>query len=218
MQLTRKRVITTAIELIERDGAEAVSMRALATELGCGLMSLYNHVPSKNALLDAVAAHVMCGVRATVAPDASWADQLRAEALALCQIARAYPRCTVVALSRPPRSAAVVQPIEDALAALGAAGFAGLDAVRIIRAFVAYIAGSLLLEAGPPPGRTAADDLPDDDGYADGRAARPRPEHFPQVTTLTGGLAGANSDADFEFGLDLLMHAVAALRLVRAAS
>ncbi len=34
MQLTRKRIIATAMELIERDGVEAISMQRLATELG----------------------------------------------------------------------------------------------------------------------------------------------------------------------------------------
>jgi AcrR family transcriptional regulator len=47
MQLTRERIITTAVELIEREGVDAVSMRRIAAQLGSGVMSLYNHVPSK---------------------------------------------------------------------------------------------------------------------------------------------------------------------------
>ena len=44
-------------------------MRRLATELGCGVMSLYSHVPSKSALLDGVADTVMSGIETTSVPE-----------------------------------------------------------------------------------------------------------------------------------------------------
>jgi AcrR family transcriptional regulator len=62
MPLTRERIITAAVELIEREGVEAVSMRRIAGLLGSGVMSLYNHVPSKAAVLDGVAERVMSGI------------------------------------------------------------------------------------------------------------------------------------------------------------
>jgi AcrR family transcriptional regulator len=77
MQLTRKRIIATAMELIERDGAEAVSMQRLATELGCSVMSLYSHFPSKPALLDGVADAVMSGIEIVPAAGDCWQQQLR---------------------------------------------------------------------------------------------------------------------------------------------
>ncbi|GLW11840.1 hypothetical protein Misp01_69680 [Microtetraspora sp. NBRC 13810] len=53
--LSRSRIVNAAVGLIEREGADAVSMRRIAGELRVGVMSLYNHVPSKAALLDGVA-------------------------------------------------------------------------------------------------------------------------------------------------------------------
>jgi AcrR family transcriptional regulator len=205
MQLTRKRIIAAAMDLIERDGVEAVSMRRLATELGCGVMSLYNHVPSKSALLDGVADAVMSGIQITPGPAASWQEQVRAQARAFRQIARAHPRCTLVVVSRPPSSASMVRPVESALATLREAGFGRQDAVRIVRAFVAYIVGSLLREVGVAPG------LSDGDGDV-AQPHRPylRAAEFPQVTDLTAELAERDPDADFEFGLDLLVRAVGA--------
>jgi AcrR family transcriptional regulator len=50
--LTRERIVLAAIEVIERDGEDALSMRAVAAELGVAVMSLYNHVPNKADLLD----------------------------------------------------------------------------------------------------------------------------------------------------------------------
>ena len=151
MQLTRERIITAAVELIEREGVDAVSMRRIATELGSGVMSLYNHVPSKAALLDGVAERVISSIDVTSEPGASWADEVRAQARAFRQIARAYPRCTMVAVSRPTTSTSEPPPVEHALATLRSAGFGEEDALRIVRAFVAYVVGSLLREVGVSP-------------------------------------------------------------------
>jgi AcrR family transcriptional regulator len=161
MQLSRKTVIAAAVEIIEADGVEAVSMPRLATELGCGLISLYNYVPSRNALLDAVGAEVMSGIAGTLAPQPNWQDDLRAQIRAFRQVARAHPRCAMVAVSRRPAPASMARAAERALATLRKAGFGEPDAVRIARALAAYVLGSLLREAGARPGQ-AADDHPAD--------------------------------------------------------
>jgi AcrR family transcriptional regulator len=215
MQLTRERIITTAVELIEREGVDAVSMRRIAAQLGSGVMSLYNHVPSKAALLDGVAERVMSGIDFSTEPDASWEDQVRAQARAFWQIARAHPRCTMVVVSRPATSAAF-RPMEYALATLRSAGFGGEDAVLVVRAFVAYIVGSLLREVGVAPGLVPQRPLGQDQAVLE--ADRPiglNPAEFPQVTSLSAELMQRDHDADFEFGLNLLVRAVADLRPAR---
>src|SRR5262249_25405820 len=140
-----------AIDLVERHGVEAVSMRRVAAELGCGVMSLYNHLPSKAALLDGVAERVVSGIEFTADPGADWADQVRAQARAFRAIARTYPRCTMLVVSRPTTSVAALRPMENALATLREAGFGGSESVRIMRAVVGFIMGSLLREVGVTP-------------------------------------------------------------------
>jgi AcrR family transcriptional regulator len=216
MQLTRERIITAAVELIEREGVDAVSMRRIAAELGSGVMSLYNHVPSKAELLDAVVERVMSGIDFTTDPGASWEDQVRAQARAFRQIARAYPRCTMVVVSRPANSAAELRPIEHALATLRSAGFGAEDAVRVVRTFIAYVIGSLLREVGVSPGLEPQRPLGQDPAIL----SADRPIHvnqaeFPQVVSMSEELARRDHDADFEFGLDLLVRAVADLRPAR---
>jgi AcrR family transcriptional regulator len=203
MQLSRKRIIGAAIELIEAAGVEAVTMPRLATELGCGVISLYNYIPSKSALLDGVADEVMSGIAEHSMSAASWQDKVRAQARAFREIARARPRCAMVAMSRRPTSASRLRPAELALATLREAGISGTDAVRIVRAITAYIAGSLLHEVGVTPGLTDRDD-------DTGAAPRLRPGEFPQLTELYPELQASDPDGDFEFGLDLLVRAVTA--------
>jgi len=157
MQLSRKTVIATAVEMIEADGVEAVSMPRLATELGCGLISLYNYVPSRDALLDAIGAEVMSGIAGTFGPQPSWQDDLRAQLRTFRQAAMAHRRCAMVAVSRRPAPASMTRSAERALATLRGAGFGEPDAVRIARTLAAYVLGSLLREAGAGPDRAAGD-------------------------------------------------------------
>ena len=213
MQLSRERIITAAVELIEREGVEAVSMRRIASLLGSGVMSLYNHVPSKAAVLDGVAERVMSEIDFTTDPDASWEDQVRAQARAFRQIARVYPRSTMVVVSRPVNSAAALRPMEHALATLRTAGFAPEDAVRVVRAFVAYVGGSLLREVGVAPGLEPQRPLSQDQAVRSAdRPTNLNPDEFPQVMSMSAELLRRDHDADFEFGLDLLVRAVSDLR------
>jgi AcrR family transcriptional regulator len=50
--LTLKAIITAAINIADRDGLDALSMRNVAKQLGAGAMSLYTHVPGKTELID----------------------------------------------------------------------------------------------------------------------------------------------------------------------
>ncbi|GAA2895446.1 TetR/AcrR family transcriptional regulator C-terminal domain-containing protein [Streptosporangium fragile] len=205
--LSRSRIVAAAIDLIEREGADAVSMRAIAAALGVGVMSLYNHVPSKAALLDAVAEAVLSQIEFTDDPDAEWTERVRMQALAFRQIAHHYPRCTMVVVSRQLRSTAGLLPVERALDTLRGAGFGGEEAVRILRMFIAYIVGSLLREVGVTPTFAPAHGSDVNLGDVD-------PLLFPQVSELSPVLGDCDHDAEFAYGLELLIQATA-VRLAR---
>ena len=217
MQLTRERIISAAMELIEREGVDAVSMRRIAAQLDSGVMALYNHVPSKAALLEGVAERVMSGIDFSVEPDASWEEQVRTQARAFRQALRAYPRCAMVTVSRPATSAAELRPMEHALTLLRSAGFGEDDAVRVVRMFTGYIIGSLLREVGVAPGLVPQRPLGHDQSVLE--ADRPvglDPSEFPIVTSMSAEIMQRDHDADFEFGLSLLVHGVSELRPARA--
>jgi len=201
MQLSRKRIFATAAELIEADGVEATSMQRVATELGCGLIPLYSHVPSRSALLDGVADEVMSGIAWTSPPQGGFQDQARAFVRAFRQIAAAHPRCAMLALSRRGIPASLARPAETALAGLREAGFSEPASVRIVRAFAAYLLGLLAWDAGIAPGLTGEDD---------GTARRPHRAEFPQLAELHSDLRASDLDGDLEFGLELLARAITA--------
>lgn len=86
--LSRDLVFSTAVELADEAGLDAVTMRGLAERLGVEAMSLYHHVANKEALLDGVAELVVeqvnlavSGIPAATGPE-DWKRVMRARILA----------------------------------------------------------------------------------------------------------------------------------------
>jgi AcrR family transcriptional regulator len=206
--LNRERIVRAAVELIERDGSDAVSMRRVAAALGVGTMSLYNHVPNKAALLDGVAELIMADMAFAADPGAAWQDQTRALARTFRGISLRYPRSVLLVTTRQPRSTVGLRPVEIALAALRTAGFDDRTAVRLVRTFVAFVLGSLVHQVGVAEAGAAGLDATE--GAELVRAIEEA--GYRHVRDLLPVLAEHDHDGDFEFGLELLIGAMEALR------
>ena len=85
-KITRERLLAAALAIIDRDGADALSMRGLARTLDRNPMTLHRHAPDKAALLDGIAETVLAELRVDSAgPD--WAGQYLRVSCA-CRVAR----------------------------------------------------------------------------------------------------------------------------------
>src|SRR5829696_5327404 len=168
-RLTTEAVLDAAVELVEKDGMAALSMRRLATALGVEAMSLYNHVRDKDALLDGIAQTVISRLEYPALSGTDWHSDLRELARAYRRLAHRYPHTFALATSRRLTSADGLPPVEAALSVTYAAGYTGAQAVRVLRASLAYLTGALLREVGATTvlgGRLV-------DGYADRVASLP---------------------------------------------
>lgn len=199
-----------ATDLIEREGADALSMRRVAAELEVAVMSLYNHVPSKAALLDAIAERILAGMVVPADPDLHWTDRARSLVRAFRKVAHDYPRSVTLVLTRKVDAPSGMRPVEHALAVAAEAGFDGQTSVRVMRALLAYAIGAQMREVGAVE---MLDYLRKDDATA---GSAPRldfldPAEFPHVVALQQDLLRHDPETDFEFGLDLLLTAVDAL-------
>lgn len=91
----RQQIIEVAFTLYERAGVGALSMRALAADLGMSPMSLYRHFSSKADLLQALAEVVMTAAEVTtmraIAGKTSARDRLRASIEAFIDYWEAHP-------------------------------------------------------------------------------------------------------------------------------
>ncbi len=81
--ITRERIVAAALELLDDQGMDALTVRALASRLDVRAPALYWHVRNKQELLDEMATEVMRRVTAAFAavpPGAGWRDDLTAYA------------------------------------------------------------------------------------------------------------------------------------------
>jgi TetR/AcrR family tetracycline transcriptional repressor len=87
----RAQVLQAAIELLDEVGLDALTMRLLASRLGVRASALYRHYPSKQALLDAMVAHLVSPAD-DIAPllDASWDELLRGVASGMREVMLAH--------------------------------------------------------------------------------------------------------------------------------
>ena len=194
-----------AIALVERHGEDALSMRAVAAELNVAVMSLYNHVPNKAALLDGVAYRVMSGLTLDDDRDVDWKTQARTLIRAFRRVAHDYPACMNLIVTHSVELPFGVKPIERALAIADSAGFDGQTSVRLMRAIIAYALGAQLRETDMV---RMLDYLPSDPATA---FAELDPGEFPRVTALAKELTAHDPEAEFEFGLELFISAIDAL-------
>src|SRR5690242_7064299 len=54
-RLSREAILTAALQLVDDEGIDALTMRRLAATLGVNPMSLYHHLPNKAAVLAGLA-------------------------------------------------------------------------------------------------------------------------------------------------------------------
>jgi AcrR family transcriptional regulator len=209
-KITREVVLAAALEIIDADGAEALSMRRLARALGRDPMILYRHAPNKAALLDGVAETVLAQL--TVDPaDPDWAAQLRAVARGYRALALAHPHVVPLLVTRPLatplalRPRGTLRPLEDVLALLIAAGFSGSDALHIYRALFGFLHGHVLNEL-----QEIVDNPDETDDLLRLGLYRLPPGEFPLLRSLAPVLAAYDGAAELERGLDILLTGLTA--------
>jgi len=208
-KITRELVFKVALELIDRHGAEALSMRRLGAALGRDPMILYRHAPAKAALLDGVVETVLGQLKVDpAAPD--WAAQLRAVARQYRALALAHPNVVPLLVTRPLatplalRPRGTLRPLEDVLDLLTRAGFSGPDALHVYRALFGFLNGHVLNELQElveNPDET-------DDLLRLGLHRLPIGE-FPLLRGLAHALADYDGAAELERGLDILLTGLA---------
>jgi len=89
-RLSREAVLAAAVELADADGLSALSMRAVARQLGVEAMSLYHHVANKEALLDGMVDTVFAEFHAPE-PGADWRSELRERSLTARESLKRHP-------------------------------------------------------------------------------------------------------------------------------
>lgn len=136
--LTRERILKTAIHLADRDGPQAVTLRRIAGELDVHVTSLYNHVPTREAVTDGIVELLLDEAKLPTGPVA-WDDWVRRFADAVVGIAATHPGAFHALRERPVQGARATASFEIALAAFTEAGFTLPEGFAAIKA-ASYLA------------------------------------------------------------------------------
>jgi AcrR family transcriptional regulator len=148
--LSRDRIVSEAIQLLDGDGIEALSMRTLGTRLGAGATSLYRHVANKDELIELVVDEVYGEVRVPdIDESADWraaaaacADSLRSMILRHPWVASVLGQIGLAYLGPN-----LVQQSERILTLFRTAGFGPGEADQAMGTLVAYVIGMTTAEA-----------------------------------------------------------------------
>jgi AcrR family transcriptional regulator len=203
--LTRDVVLAAALAIIDRDGADGLTMRRLGHALDRDPMALYRHAANKNALLDGVVELVMGQARLDPS-DPDWAGQLRTFARAFRGIAIAHPHVVPLLVTRPLatplalRPLGTLRPLEDTLALLTRAGFSDVEALHVYRSFQGLLYGHVLNEL-----QELVENPEETDDLLRLGLHRLPVKEFPLLRGLASALTSYDGAAELEQGLDILI-------------
>lgn len=188
------RISAAALALIDRDGLEGLSMRTLAGELGVEAMSLYHHVPNKEALLDGVMELLVAEVE--FPSTGGWEERTRGVARSLRRVALHHPHAYVLLLTRPYQTTPLLAFCERLAELMAALAMDAETTARAFRLLGHFIDGATLYAAAGPARKTAPPVPP---------PAPLDPAQYPHLLRIAPHLARATAEGHFEFGLDRLL-------------
>ncbi len=120
--LNRERVLSAAIDLADREGIDALSMRRLGQEVGVEAMSLYNHVGGKEDLLDGMVDAILGEIEP--APETGpWKTAARNRILSARRTMLRHPWASAVIVSRTQASQAIMRYMDSMAGILRRGGF-----------------------------------------------------------------------------------------------
>ena len=209
--LSKERVLQAAVELADREGLAAVSMRKIADRLGAGAMSLYHYFPNKDALLDDMVDAVFAEIEPP-SPDVEWQAALRTRAKSTRAALRRHPWALDVMETRMQPGMANLRLHDAVLACLRGAGFSVEDAVHAYSLQDAYIYGFALQEKNLP--FTTSEEAAQVGEHMI-EQFRPLADVLPHSFEVVDGYiakGGYDPTAEFEFGLDVILDGLERLR------
>jgi AcrR family transcriptional regulator len=187
------------MEILDDEGADALSMRSLATHLGSSTATLYRHVNSKDEILVLIADRILSQTNLEGVALDTWQHACRAAARALYTTLTEHPNAIPLFVKQVPIGPGALAARERGIAVLLAAQCPPLLAARGYTALAHFVVGFAIQqhvdETAEPE---LVSRLRDYYRSLDSRT-------YPATTTVAEVLPGATIDEEFEFGLSLII-------------
>ncbi|MEV7636686.1 TetR/AcrR family transcriptional regulator C-terminal domain-containing protein [Pseudarthrobacter enclensis] len=204
-RLTREMVLVKALDVVDADGVDALTMRRLGQELGRDPMGLYRYAENRAALLDGVAELVLEELSID-SEDPDWKAQLRSLAHDLRRAALRHPNVVPLLVTRPLatplglRPLGTLRPLEQILSLLIRAGFRASDALHVYRAYYGFLYGHILNEL-----QEYIVDPDENEALLRLGLHRLPPKEFPRLRSLAPALAEYDGAEELDQGISILL-------------
>jgi len=199
--LSRGRITTAALEVITIEGYGGFTMSSLARTLKVAPSALYNHVSSKQEVLQWLEDHVMTMVDVSGFGSEPWDAAVRRWAWSYRDVfARHAPLVPLVAVLPVTGAPETLKMYETVAVGLAEAGVPGETIIPAIVAVESFIFGSAL-DANAPA-----------DIFDTGDLADSSPTFTDAVRSQDRTSGAAPADAAFRFGLEALLAALESTR------
>jgi AcrR family transcriptional regulator len=157
---TRQEVALVAVAIADADGIDRVTFRAVAARLGVGVMSLYNYVPDKQALVYDMAAEVIAELRLPE-PSGDWRADMHRVAHEQRALLHRHPWLVTESSHLQPLGPAILAHLEWALGVLEPTGLSPrerLETIALLNWFIGNMVRGELAghTAAPPDSKEAA--------------------------------------------------------------
>ncbi|MEV8254789.1 TetR/AcrR family transcriptional regulator C-terminal domain-containing protein [Rhodoglobus sp. NPDC076762] len=203
--ITRETVLAAALELADAEGATALTMRKLADRLGVEAMSIYYHVPNKEAILTGLVDLVFAEIELPTT-EHGWRLAMRDRAVSTRTVLVRHRWAIGLMDSRRDPGLATLRHHDAVIGALRAGGFSLAGAAHAFSALDSYIYGFVLQELSLP--FESSEELTE---VAEGIVTEMPPGEFPHLTEMAVGhalLPGYSYANEFEIGLDLILDSL----------
>jgi AcrR family transcriptional regulator len=202
-RLTERRIAEAALDLVDADGVDGLTMRKLAQRLGVSAMALYTYFPDREAVLEAVTQLLLTEVEIP-AEDLDWRETIRHLMRSIRRVGLRHPNAAPLINRFPPRTVDALAFVEVAFRAFRRAGFDDRSTVRCYRALAVYSMGTFDVElshyfAQHPAAQVVG-------GSLDTPTAV---RLLPHVASIAPLLADQDDEEAFEYGLELLLDGFA---------
>ncbi|WP_018162055.1 TetR/AcrR family transcriptional regulator C-terminal domain-containing protein [Smaragdicoccus niigatensis] len=208
-----ERIIATALELLDEEGAGALSLRSLAQRLGSGTATLYRHFESRTDLVAAVVDRIIGEVELDPAlfESVNWRQACEAVATAMFEVLCRHRNAAPLLAEHIPIGENALRLRERGLAVLLAAGFGPRDAVTAYATVARHVIGfALQLGRDSTAERAEAD-------HVSALIHRLDPTLFPATIAVADSMP-VPLEEEFAFGLQLILAGLAQRREGRLTS
>lgn len=193
-RLSEESIISNALELVDTQGVDAMTMRALAERLQVQPMAFYHHFPNKNALLDGVTDQVLASIE--IPPlDLEWETWTRQFLHRMKEALVVHPNRVELILARPGTGADYANMLGGFVGTLAREEVDPPFIHSVWHLLISYMLGYLqqfhatvrTLDRGPRPTNGPASNL----------------------ALIAREIQTCDDDHEFEVGLDLIIQAIA---------